>query len=322
MAKITAYTEDTSPLTTDVFYTVRDPLGSPLDRKVQIASLDTVLSATTKTLTSKTIDTASNTITIVEADISDLQSYSLTTGTLAQFAATTSLQLKNIISDETGSGALVFATSPTLVTPILGTPTSGTLTNATGLPIVGGTTGTLSVARGGTGVTTSTGTGNTVLSASPTFTGTPVLPSTFTVGANNFVRSGAHSLTLTTAATTNVTLPASGTLAVLGANTFTGTQDFGGQQIEGYVNKVVLTVTGTLTTTAHSGNVLKTSGNVTVPTTAGFTAVIVAGGAHTVTFNATTSAAMATGDVMTVVVESATVIHAVLTAAADKVSFT
>ena len=36
----------------------------------------------------------------------------------------------------------------------LGTPTSGTLTNATGLPIVGGTTGTLSVARGGLGLTT------------------------------------------------------------------------------------------------------------------------------------------------------------------------
>ena len=36
----------------------------------------------------------------------------------------------------------------------LGTPSSGTLTNATGLPIVGGTTGTLTIARGGTGTTT------------------------------------------------------------------------------------------------------------------------------------------------------------------------
>jgi hypothetical protein len=40
--------------------------------------------------------------------------------TLAQFAGTTSLELKTLISDETGSGALVFATSPTLVTPVLG----------------------------------------------------------------------------------------------------------------------------------------------------------------------------------------------------------
>jgi hypothetical protein len=35
---------------------------------------------------------------------------------------------------------LVFANTPTLVTPVLGTPNSGTLTNCTGLPIVGGTT--------------------------------------------------------------------------------------------------------------------------------------------------------------------------------------
>jgi hypothetical protein len=58
-----------------------------------------------------------------------------------------------------------------------------------------------------------------------------------------------------------------------------------------------------------------------VPTTTGFHAVIVAGGAHTVTFNSTVSAAMASGDVMTVFVQSATVIQAVLTAAANKVAF-
>lgn len=41
----------------------------------------------------------------------------------------------------TGTGAVVRATSPTLVTPILGTPTSGTLTNCTGLPISTGISG-------------------------------------------------------------------------------------------------------------------------------------------------------------------------------------
>lgn len=57
----------------------------------------------------------------------------------------------------TGSGGIVLSTSPTLTTPNLGTPTAATLTNATGLPIVNGTTGTLSVARGGTGATSLTG---------------------------------------------------------------------------------------------------------------------------------------------------------------------
>lgn len=52
-----------------------------------------------------------------------------------------STNLATVLTDETGTGALVFANTPTLTTPILGTPTSGTLTNCTGLPVAGGGTG-------------------------------------------------------------------------------------------------------------------------------------------------------------------------------------
>jgi hypothetical protein len=81
-------------------------------------------------------------------------------------------------STASGTGIPVLTSGPTitdanLVTPALGTPDSGLLTNCTGLPIAN-TTGTLSVAKGGTGATSATGTGNVVLANSPTLI-TPVL---------------------------------------------------------------------------------------------------------------------------------------------------
>jgi len=70
----------------------------------------------------------------------------------------------------------IYPPSPTLVAPALGTPVSGTLTNCTGLPPAG-IASTIPASKGGTGVTTSTGSGSVVLSTSPTLTtpnlGTP-----------------------------------------------------------------------------------------------------------------------------------------------------
>lgn len=60
-----------------------------------------------------------------------ITSASLGTGVQTWLGTPSSSNLAAAVTDETGSGSLVFATSPTLVTPILGTPTSGTLSNCT-----------------------------------------------------------------------------------------------------------------------------------------------------------------------------------------------
>jgi hypothetical protein len=105
-------------------------------------------------------------------------------GNATSLGSFTSSQLAGALTDETGSGANVFATSPTLVTPILGTPTSATLTNATGLPIATGVSGlgtgvatflaTPSSANLRSALTDETGTGSAVFATSPTLV-TPIL---------------------------------------------------------------------------------------------------------------------------------------------------
>lgn len=160
------------------------------------------------------------------------------TGTLAQFAATTSAQLATLISDETGTGALVFANTPTFVTPILGTPQSVTLTNATGLPVATGISGlgtgvatflaTPSSSNLASAVTDETGSGALVFGTSPAIT------TSLTTGSTTFA------LVNTTATTVNFAGDA--TTVSIGAATGTTTINN---------NTVVtgnLTVNGTTTT--------------------------------------------------------------------------
>ena len=129
--------------------------------------------------------------TIAIADLGDLRTWTfpdltgtvaLTANNLSAFAATTSAQLAGVISDEVGTGALVFATSPTLVTPNIGVATATSINGNT----ITASTGTLTLAAGKT------------LSVGGNFTTTP-----------------GYDLTLTTSANTNVTLPTTGTLATL-----------------------------------------------------------------------------------------------------------
>ena len=122
-------------------------------------------------------------------------------------------------------GSSVLGASLTLVTPVLGTPTSGTLTNCTGYTYanLSGTTptwnqnttgtasnitGTLAVSQGGSGANATTGSGNNVLSTSPTLV-TPNLGTPTTLVGTNITGTAA-SLTVGNATTATTAASCSG----------------------------------------------------------------------------------------------------------------
>ena len=128
--KITDLTDLPTPVAADVIAIVDDVGGAGVaTKKATLSNALAAYDSQTATLTGKSI--------------------SLTTNTLTG----TSLELKTAISDETGSGELVFATSPTLTTPtidsptlttpVLGTPASGDLQSCTALPAAQLTAGTI-----------------------------------------------------------------------------------------------------------------------------------------------------------------------------------
>ena len=78
---------------------------------------------------------ANSSITINGSAISlggSISGLATTSGDLSQFSSTSSSQLASLISDETGSGSLVFAISPTLTSPTLGAATATSITGSSG----------------------------------------------------------------------------------------------------------------------------------------------------------------------------------------------
>ena len=91
---------------------------------------------TNETLLTVTNPTADRTIYLPDAS----GTVALTNNKLDVFAATTSAELRTVISDETGTGGLVFADTPTLVTPNIGAATGTSLVLSGDLTVNGTTT--------------------------------------------------------------------------------------------------------------------------------------------------------------------------------------
>lgn len=111
------------------------------------------------------------------------------------FRAIVPADIPTLNQNTTGSAATL-TTSRTIQTSLSSTSSASFNGSANITP---GVTGILGVGNGGTGVTTSTGTGNTVLSASPTLTGT----STYSLGSLSSTAGTALTAWSTAATTTN-----------------------------------------------------------------------------------------------------------------------
>jgi len=193
----------------------------------------------------------------------------LVNGELALNTADMKLYAKNssgvvtlLASSATAVGVESISFGSTGLTP--STATSGAVTVA----------GTLAVANGGTGVTTSTGTGSTVLSASPTFTGTisaaAITASGAVTGNGNWVMGNADTDTITQSASyvTGTTLKS--------AKLATNTLALAAYDVDGavYTSLVTLTASNTPTlalTSTGVGTINNMSVGATTPSTGAFT---------------------------------------------------
>ena len=209
------------------------------------------------------------------------------TGILTFLGTPSSANLATAVTDETGSGSLVFATSPTLVTPTLGVATAtsvnkvaitapatgSTLTIADGKTLTASNTLTLTATDGST---LAIGAGGTLGSnaytsttyaplASPTFTGTVTIPTPFTLGATSVTSTGTQ---------LNYLNAATGTTGTTSTNLVYSTSPTLVTPILGTPTSVTLTnatglplstgVTGTLQAAqepAHTGDVTNSAGS-------------------------------------------------------------
>jgi hypothetical protein len=167
------------------------------------------------------------------------------TYTVPSFSVNAQGQITSITSGtKTGTGAVVLANSPTLVAPALGTPTSVTLTNAVGLPLSTGITGTLAFGNGGTGLTATPSNGQLLIG-----NGTGYSLATLTAGSNITITNTAGGITIAS------TAGGSGTVTSVNASGGTTGLNFSGGPI---TTSGTLTLAGTLVV-ANGGTGVTTS---------------------------------------------------------------
>lgn len=208
------------------------------DLEGKVNGLTVTSSTGTLTVTNGKTLSASNTLTFTGTDSSSVAfgaggTVAYTSNNLSVFAATTSSQLAGVISDETGSGALVFGTSPAFTTSVTTGSASFDVFNGTATTVnafgaatdltLGATSGTAKIRNATTRlgnttatITTNSGTAN-YLSISP-YGDLFLQPQSFTPGLGGT----SSSITITNG------VDASGQIQVAGGDLYLGTKSLNG----------------------------------------------------------------------------------------------
>ena len=164
-----SYQNSSDDISTGTITYIMAKFGDNYHRSATAAKVATFISGQTMNIAGSSTSCTGNAATVTTN--ANLTGHITSVGNATLLGSFTSAQLLAALTDETGTGANVFATSPTLVSPILGTPTSGNLANCTFPTLNQNTTGTSSNITAYT-INQSVGTGN-----SPTFvtvTGTAI----------------------------------------------------------------------------------------------------------------------------------------------------
>ena len=121
-------------------------LGVATATSINKVTITTPATGSTLTIADGKTFTASNTLTFTGTDASSVAfsaggTVAYVANKLSVFAATSSSELAGVISDETGTGGLVFANTPTLVTPVLGAATATSITATSGNMVINAAAG-------------------------------------------------------------------------------------------------------------------------------------------------------------------------------------
>ena len=121
-------------------------LGVATATSINKVTITTPATGSTLTIADGKTLTASNTLTFTGTDASSVAfsaggTVAYVANKLSVFAATSSSELAGVISDETGTGGLVFANTPTLVTPVLGAATATSITATSGNMVINAAAG-------------------------------------------------------------------------------------------------------------------------------------------------------------------------------------